>query len=256
MASSVRVLVFWSVENSERCVDLITRNVSALSPYPNISFAISHFDGKNDLWSGLAWYDDARVVYKSFERGTKTYQWKRLLPEVVKGYDYLWMCDCDLGFERADLGVILEVLSRRSVWYCQTSIVGETPATRSTCYPHLRYSPDKPIIEWCHNGSEIQAPILHADVWQLVHEHVCLMDDKSAWGIDWFWDELLMHKQGRPFPLIHTPLVHYDFRNLSANGAVRRFVPSAPIPDKARRFAQFWEGREASGSCNVAHDIT
>ena len=150
MASSVRVLVFWSVENSERCVDLITRNVSALSPYPNISFAISHFDGKNDLWSGLAWYDDdARVVYKSFERGTKTYQWKRLLPEVVKGYDYLWMCDCDLGFERADLGVILEVLSRRSVWYCQTSIVGETPATRSTCYPHLRYSPDKPIIEWC-----------------------------------------------------------------------------------------------------------
>ena len=125
------VLVFWSVENSERCVDLITRNVSALSQYPDISFAISHFDGQNDRWSGLAWYDDARVVYKSFERGTKTHQWKRLRPGVVKGYDYLWICDCDLGFERADLGVILAVLSMRNVWYCQTSLVGLTPSTPS-----------------------------------------------------------------------------------------------------------------------------
>ena len=85
-AKQPTVLVFWSVENSERCVDVITRNVSVLSPYPNISFAISHFDGQNDRWSGLAWYGDAaRVVYKSVERGTKTRQWKRLRPEMVEG---------------------------------------------------------------------------------------------------------------------------------------------------------------------------
>ena len=238
------VLVFWSVENSARCVDVIDRNVAILSKYPSVSFAISHFDGQSDRWAGLAWYAGARVVYRSVDRGTKTFQWKRLRPELVAAYDYVWLCDSDLGFERVDMGLVLRVLSTEGVWYCQPSIVGVTPESRSTDIQHLRYDASKPAVEWLHDRTEVQAPILNTNAWPIIHEQVCLADDRSVWGIDSFWDELFRHKQGRAFPLIHTPLVHHDFRNVTANGAVRAYIEIPPIPDKAARLARFRDEHE------------
>jgi hypothetical protein len=233
------ILIFWSVENSERCVELMSRNVAMLSNYPNVRFAVSHFDGQNDRWLAQAWYASERVVYKSVDRGTKVHQWKRLSPAMVRAYDYLWLCDSDMGFERVDMGLVLNVLVQHAAWYCQLSIVGATPHTRSTDIAHLRYDPDKPTVEWVCNRTEVGVPLLNTKAWDLIHEQIGRMDDRSDWGIDGFWDELFQHAH-RPFPLVHTPLVHYDFRNVEVNGAVRGWIPFEPIPDKANRFAQFW----------------
>ena len=217
-------------------------NFDILSPFPNVFFAISHFDATMDLWQAQAWYESPRIVFKSCERGTKVHQWKRLLPSFVGTYDYIWLCDCDLGFERIDLDVLYRVVASNDVWYAQPSIVGKTPDTHSTDVVHLRYGPNKPIVEWVRNRSEVQAPILNTKAWDIVHEQICLMDDRSDWGIDGFWDELFRHSV-RPFPLIHAPLVHYNFRNVEVNGAIRGWAPTpfVHIPNKCDRLAQFWD---------------
>ena len=234
------ILIFWSVENTERCVSLACNNMDILAGFPNVFFAISHFDANMDLWQAQRWYDSPRIVYRSCERGTKIHQWKKLLPAIIETYDYVWLCDCDLGFEKFDISILNQVLSLAEVWYCQPSIVGKTPDTHSTDIVHLRYDPKKPIVEWICNRSEVQSPILNTKAWRIVHEQICLMDDRSDWGIDGFWDELFNHSN-RPFPLIHSPLVHYNFRNVEVNGAIRGWAPTpfVHIDNKHVRMGQF-----------------
>jgi len=236
------ILIFWSVENTERCVSLTGRNIEILSRFPNVFFAISHFDANMDLWQAQGWNDSPRIVYRSCDRGTKVHQWKKLLPSIVERYDYVWLCDCDLGFELIDFSVVNQVLAFNGVWFCQPSIVGKTPDTRSTDVAHLRYDPTKPIVEWICNRSEVQAPIMRTKAWGLVHEQICLMDDRSDWGIDAFWDDVFNHSH-RPFPLIHSPLVHYDFRNVEVNGAIRGWAPTpfVHIDNRHGRIVQFWD---------------
>ena len=49
------------------------------------------------------------------------------------------------------------------------------------------------------------------------------MDNTSIWGVDCFWDKICRYCD-KKLIVIHTPVVHYDFKNLSSNGAVRRKI--------------------------------
>ncbi len=60
-------------------------------------------------------------------------------------------------------------------------------------------------------------------MYPLVYAYIKLMDIRSDWGVDTYWDTICA-ECSRPMLLVHSPLVHYDFRNVEINGAVRRQI--------------------------------
>lgn len=253
----MKVLVVLSVEDAPRCVDLITDNFKKLEKYEDeFDFALLHFDGSNEHWKKQSWYNDSsRVVFVSMERGTKTFQWKKIKPDLAEQYDYIWLSDCDLGLEKFNWECYREILNKSHYLITQPSVLPLKPGAPwpkirkwkpGTFYKVGGRSSDNPILRHRKGAgsceivwrSEVQTPIISTKCWPLIYEKLSKMNNKSIWGIDTFWDRLVK----KQILLVHcSPVVHYDTRTLVENGAKRWLITIPKIKNENVRVKKFVE---------------
>ena len=240
----IQVLQILSVEDSERCASLITKNIEKLEEFGNeFNFAILHFDGSNEHWKNLSWYNDSsRVVFRCLKPGTKTFQWKKIKPELVEQYDYVWFSDCDIGLEKFNWPVYRKILNRSQYLISQPSVMPSRPGGRSTDKHWLRFRKGVGLTKIVRTGhrkrSESQTPIISSKCWSLIYEKLLQMNNRSIWGIQSFWEKLVKNK----ILLVHgSPVVHHDTRTLSVNGGERKLIRIRRIRNESLRIKKFVE---------------
>ena len=233
---SVKTVIVYPVENSKRCCNLINNNFIKLNQYDNIDFIFLHFDGENSLWKQYDWYNNSeRIILKSLERGSKTFQWKLLKPNIVNDYDYIWLSDCDLGLELFEWKKFINIVIAQKSLITLPAIKGLNGG-RSTDIPCLRYkAKHKRGYEYV-GRSEVGTPFINTKCWNLIYEKLLLMNNRSDWGLCVFWSKLQSNKN----LLVHcSPVVHYNFRNYGKNGAVRHYIHIPKIPSQKKRIQDF-----------------
>ena len=164
----MKFTVIWSVENSKRCSKLIDKNFKKPKYYKDsFDIALMHFDGESSYFDKLSWISIPHIVIRSFEIGSKTLQWKLIKPDIVKNYDFIWLPDSDLSFERLNWNLIRKVIMKTKPFYCQPSVVARYQAGRSSDIHCLRHKPGR-VVTFA-DRSEVQTPILNTRLWPLIH---------------------------------------------------------------------------------------
>jgi len=112
--------------------------------------------------------------------GCKPMFWRRLTPDLVAGFDYVWLLDGDLRMDYFEWDLYRHVLLKEDPLVSQPSILGWAPGNHSTIFESLRMRAPQ------GNGTaelfrqvryvEIMPPVLSDKIWLAVHARVMGID--------------------------------------------------------------------------------
>jgi len=171
--------------------------------------------------------------------GCKVHFWRsHLVPSLTDQFDYLWLMDGDLRMDYFSWDLYRHFLVRHEPVLSQPSIVGWTPATRSTDHKSLRmrsdpqnlnsryHTHDKDLpfpLAWESFKVEMQAPLVSTKIWPVIFQRMKTVNGSSAWAIEGFWNALGVAAKAKgcsktlPIVVNAAPLRHANCHDLVSN---------------------------------------
>lgn len=234
---NIRIFLFLSMEDSDRCSKLFDKNYKILEKYISehgdyFHIFITFFEETNN-YLNLNQYPLVKDVV--YNKGPKLKQWKLIKPCALKNFDYIWFCDCDLGFETFDWSLFrYYLINDNDLLYQpyiskQPKLNGKIVSQKTSSYNHLKFVNAKKEKCVSTHFIEVQTPFIHSNLYNIVYERMKLMtNDKSIWGLDYWWSYFCKKVHKDSIKLIKTSVVHYDFNNLQKCGGKRKLMNDLP----------------------------
>lgn len=153
-----------------------------------------HYDGVVDEWKGFGWND--QVIHVSAVNQTKWWFAKRFLhPDVVAGYEYVFLWDEDLGIDNFDPSRYLSIVKEEGLEISQPALDGNksevhhqiTARSRRGNVHRRIYKPgecdEDSTSPPCTGWIEVMAPVFSRAAWRCVW-YMIQNDLIHAWGLD------------------------------------------------------------------------
>ncbi|KAF8107962.1 hypothetical protein N665_0116s0159 [Sinapis alba] len=185
-----RYLVTFTVGYNQR------HNIDACVKKFSDSFTIVlfHYDDRVSEWDDeFEW--SKNVIHISVLKQTKWWYAKRFLhPDIIAGYDYIFIWDEDLGVDHFDAEEYVHMVKKHGLEISQPGLDPEKGCTwqitKRRKHTEVHKETDEKL-EWCSNPPrppcaafvEIMAPVFSRDAWRCVW-HMIQNDLVHGWGLD------------------------------------------------------------------------
>uniref|UniRef100_A0A7C8YYX4 Uncharacterized protein n=2 Tax=Opuntia streptacantha TaxID=393608 RepID=A0A7C8YYX4_OPUST len=173
--------------------ELVDAIVSKFMPC-GFNVMLFHYDGIVDAWKVFEWND--QVVHVSAINQTKWWFAKRFLhPDIVAGYEYVFLWDEDIGVEHFDPLRYISIVKEEGLEISQPALDGNksevhhqiTARGRRGNVHRRTYKPgecdDSSTTPPCTGWIEVMAPVFSRPAWRCVW-YMIQNDLIHAWGLD------------------------------------------------------------------------
>lgn len=173
--------------------ELVDAIVSKFMPC-GFNVMLFHYDGIVDEWKVFEWND--QVVHVSAINQTKWWFAKRFLhPDIVAGYEYIFLWDEDIGVEHFDPLRYISIVKEEGLEISQPALDGNrsevhhqiTARGRRGNVHRRTYKPgecdDNSTAPPCTGWIEVMAPVFSRPAWRCVW-YMIQNDLIHAWGLD------------------------------------------------------------------------
>eukprot|EP00899_Mesostigma_viride_P003845 jgi/Mesvir1/13461/Mv16520-RA.1 len=151
--------------------------------WSEFDIVLFHYDSNVDVWKERPWFNN--VTHVAVPKQTKWWFAKRFLhPDVVHGYEFIFIWDEDIGVDDFDPKRYMEVARRHALDVSQPAL---GPRSRWHWWPTKR----QPEGEMHRGGEgqvsvEIMVPVFSRKAWPCVW-HMLQNDLVHGWGLDQSW---------------------------------------------------------------------
>ncbi|KAJ8425465.1 hypothetical protein Cgig2_018863 [Carnegiea gigantea] len=173
--------------------ELVDAIISKFMPC-GFNVMLFHYDGVVDEWKVFEWND--KVVHVSAINQTKWWFAKRFLhPDIVAGYEYVFLWDEDIGVEHFDPLRYISIVREEGLEISQPALDGNrsevhhqiTARGRRGNVHRRTYKPgecdDNSTAPPCTGWIEVMAPVFSRPAWRCVW-YMIQNDLIHAWGLD------------------------------------------------------------------------
>lgn len=169
------------------------------------------YGDSDDAFETLAQVSDVIVPAK----GSKFQNLKRLFqsqPGLFDCYDFIWVADDDLTFNRGSVERLFELAERFDFWVCQPAFNAEGRISH-------------PVTQWASDGTiarivnfvEMTCPVFRSDC---LRKFLAVYDGSlTGWGIDWWFCHVLGSNSSYKFAVLDEVIV------TNPRGSARRTPP-------------------------------
>jgi len=172
--------------------------------------------------------------------------YKRLTPDFVAGYDYVWSMDDDLRTDFFDWDFYRYHLMAYNPLISQPSIIGWAPGARGSDHWWLRAKwSSKP--SWVTNHIEVQTPVVSTKIWPAIFSRAWSVNASNCFAIEGIISNIANEAKAlgcfeTPLLVVNTPMRHADCRSM-ASGYVWSLVQSQiASPSRTHCFRGYvWE---------------
>mmetsp|Transcript_94267 Transcript_94267/g.272407 ORF Transcript_94267/g.272407 Transcript_94267/m.272407 type:complete len:436 (+) Transcript_94267:74-1381(+) len=214
------------------------------------NFVLLHFDAEEGKLPTLP--ADVRellmphVALRHAGPGCKVDFWKRLAPDFVAGYDYLWLPDDDLRMDFFDWDFYRYHLLAYNPLVSQPSVVGWAPKRRSSDWNFVRATHSS-NTSWVTRKIEAMTPVISTKIWPAIFSRAWSVNASNCFAIEGIISNIANEAKAlgcfeTPLLVVNTPMRHADCRSM-ASGYVWSLVQSQiASPSRTHCFRGYvWE---------------
>jgi len=195
------------------------------------NFVLLHFDAEEGKLPTLP--ADVRellmphVALRHAGPGCKVDFWKRLAPDFVAGYDYLWSMDDDIRMDFFDWDFYRYHLLAYNPLVSQPSVVGWAPKRRSSDWNFVRATHSS-NTSWVTRKIEAMTPVISTKIWPAIFSRAWSVNASCVHATQDFMFNIgnvakVLGCVETPLLVVNTPVRHGDCMNMDKTSSCVRW---------------------------------